>query len=110
MRTLRHRGLRPRARRSADPVPRAGSTPWRDRLIEIETIDAVEFDRIFPSPVGSGKKTNIPMPLSPTSTAPLTAYTPYNQSESSAGRVATRYQKAPAALAGAFLLYNAAVR
>jgi hypothetical protein len=51
--------------------------------MEIETVDSAEFERIFPAPNGSQKKNNIPVPL-PTGNpnpAPLTAYTPYNQSE-----------------------------
>jgi cell division protease FtsH len=53
------------------------------RLMEIETVDSAEFERIFPAPNGSQKKNNIPVPL-PTGNpnpASLTAYTPYNQSE-----------------------------
>jgi cell division protease FtsH len=53
------------------------------RLMEIETVDAAEFERLFPAPAGAQKKNNIPMPL-PTGNpnpAPMTAYTPYNQSE-----------------------------
>jgi cell division protease FtsH len=53
------------------------------RLMEIETVDSTEFERLFPSPLGGKKKTNIPMPVpaAATSTAPLTAYTPYSRSE-----------------------------
>jgi cell division protease FtsH len=33
------------------------------RLIEVETIDSGEFERLFPSPNGSKKRTSTPMPL-----------------------------------------------
>ncbi len=51
------------------------------RLMEVETVDSAEFERLFPSPNAGQKKTNIPMPLPAPSTTPLSAYTPYNQSE-----------------------------
>jgi cell division protease FtsH len=41
------------------------------RLIEIETIDAAEFERIFPSPNSGVKRGSTPLPV------PVTAYTPY---------------------------------
>ncbi len=55
-------------------------TQYRDRLdaiarrlIEVETIDSTEFERIFPSPNGIHKKSSAPVPV------PVTAYTPYRR-------------------------------
>jgi cell division protease FtsH len=43
------------------------------RLIEVETIDAAEFERLFPSPNGQHKKSSTPVPV------PVSAYTPYRR-------------------------------
>ena len=51
------------------------------RLMEIETVDSTEFERLFPAPAGAQKKNNIPMPRPTGNPAPLAAYTPYTQSE-----------------------------
>jgi len=55
-------------------------TQYRDRLdaiarrlIEVETIDSSEFERLFPSPNGIHKKGGTPVPV------PVTAYTPYRR-------------------------------
>jgi len=55
-------------------------TQYRDRLdaiarrlIEVETIDSTEFERLFPSPNGIHKKGGTPVPV------PVTAYTPYRR-------------------------------
>jgi cell division protease FtsH len=43
------------------------------RLIEVETVDSAEFERLFPSPNGVHKKSSTPVPV------PVTAYTPYHR-------------------------------
>jgi cell division protease FtsH len=41
------------------------------RLMEVETIDSIEFERIFPSPNGNKKRTATPVPVAVTAFTPM---------------------------------------
>jgi cell division protease FtsH len=62
---LRARNLLTQYRDKLDAIAR--------RLMEVETLDAVEFERLFPNPNGDKKKSSTPLPIALNSPAALPA-------------------------------------